>query len=39
LNVHYVKVIDEVLELALALSAAGLRQEAEEPDRVLTSRP
>src|SRR6266542_2404336 len=36
LNAHYVKTIDEVLEIALPSSASEVRQDAEEREKVLT---
>ena len=39
LNVHYVKLIDEVLELALPSTAREARQDAEERERVLSTQP
>ncbi len=39
LNVHYVKRIDEVLELALPSTAREERQDAEERERVLSTQP
>jgi ATP-dependent Lon protease len=38
LNVHYVKLIDEVLELALPSSPREEKQDAEEREKVLSSR-
>ena len=36
LNIHYVKLIDEVLEIALPSSPHEVRQDAEEREKVLT---
>ena len=36
-SMHYVKTIDEVLELALPASAREERQDAEEREKVLTT--
>ena len=36
LTTHYVKTIDEVLEIALPSSAHEVRQDAEEREKVLT---
>ena len=39
LNVHYVKLIDEVLKIALPSSAREEKQDAEEREKVLTGHP
>jgi ATP-dependent Lon protease len=39
LNIHYVKTIDEVLELALPSTAREERQDAEEREKVLVNSP
>jgi ATP-dependent Lon protease len=39
LNVHYVKLIDEVLDLALPSSAREEKQDAEEREKVLSGQP
>jgi ATP-dependent Lon protease len=39
LNVHYVKTIHEVLELALPSSAGEERRDAEEREKVLAEQP
>ncbi len=39
LNVHYVKTIDEVLDLALPSTPRELRQDAEEREKVLVNSP
>ena len=38
LNIHYVKTIDEVLEIALPHSAHDMRQDAEEREKVLSTQ-
>jgi ATP-dependent Lon protease len=39
LNVHYVKTIDEVLQIALPSNPTEARQDAEEREKVLTEQP
>jgi len=39
LNVHYVKLIDEVLDLALPSSPREEKQDAEEREKVLSGQP
>jgi ATP-dependent Lon protease len=39
LNIHYVKTIDEVLDLALPSTPQEERQDAEEREKVLTNAP
>jgi len=39
LNVHYVKLIDEALELALPSSPNEEKQDAEEREKVLSGQP